>query len=476
MSRLYAAGPVIDSHRTKTVLVSFLLVCVACTKPNPDTCCTSTEDCQAFGLPDLQPCDNGLTCVGHVCVAPQCSTEGCSASAPICDTTSDVCTGCETSTDCGRFAGTDVCNPTTGACVECVGPSDCTADKPICDGNACRGCKLDAECASGACGDDGACVRDEKIVYMSNDGTNTGTCTRASPCSGLRYAVRATTAARDHIVMKEGSYESDALTVRINTVETAATRLSIHGAGSSFTLDGCGEGLIEVALPVVIRDLSLSCDSSVAISGSNLTLERVRIDGSQGVNVRGPVTLHDVSIAARGAGISLEDGAALTIDRAIIRGGERGIAAVGSTPTTVDITNLVVADASDLAIDLSLSNGTISFTTIVSKSASADATAGLKCPPTFLSQLTTRSSIIWTSSLRQPTSGFCNFVSTIAGPNGVPGAMNTDPRFSDLSAGDYHLAAASPARDVVDTGPAMDFERDPRPRGSRFDIGADEAP
>jgi len=29
---------------------------------------------------------------------------------------------------------------------------------------------------------------------------------------------------------------------------------------------------------------------------------------------------------------------------------------------------------------------------------------------------------------------------------------------------------------MVDTGPATDFEGDPRPRGPRFDIGADEAP
>ena len=54
--------------------------------------------------------------------------------------------------------------------------------------------------------------------------------------------------------------------------------------------------------------------------------------------------------------------------------------------------------------------------------------------------------------------------------------MNVDPRFVDPVVRDYHLSAGSPARDAVNAGPATDFEGDPRPRGSRFDLGADEAP
>jgi hypothetical protein len=40
---------------------------------------------------------------------------------------------------------------------------------------------------------------------------------------------------------------------------------------------------------------------------------------------------------------------------------------------------------------------------------------------------------------------------------------------------DFHLGPNSPARDAVDAGPTLDFEGDPRPRGDRFDLGADEA-
>jgi hypothetical protein len=63
----------------------------------------------------------------------------------------------------------------------------------------------------------------------------------------------------------------------------------------------------------------------------------------------------------------------------------------------------------------------------------------------------------------------------ITGPTVVAGASNTDPMFVNLAQNDYHLAAGSPARDAVDTGPATDFEGDARPQGARFDIGADEA-
>lgn len=54
--------------------------------------------------------------------------------------------------------------------------------------------------------------------------------------------------------------------------------------------------------------------------------------------------------------------------------------------------------------------------------------------------------------------------------------MNVDPLFVNPSTADLHLRSDSPARDVVDDGPGVDFEGDPRPQGARFDLGADEAP
>jgi hypothetical protein len=64
----------------------------------------------------------------------------------------------------------------------------------------------------------------------------------------------------------------------------------------------------------------------------------------------------------------------------------------------------------------------------------------------------------------------------IVGPTPIPGISNADPQFVNRSKRDYHLSPSSPARDMVDYGPVTDFEGDSRPRGPRFDIGADESP
>jgi hypothetical protein len=103
------------------------------------------------------------------------------------------------------------------------------------------------------------------------------------------------------------------------------------------------------------------------------------------------------------------------------------------------------------------------------------APTAVKCPTGL--GLTVASTIIWTPQ----TSGFvgidsgCALSTVIAGPIAVAGAMNVDPTFVDETHRDYHLAAGSPARDVLDTGPMTDFEGDTRPQGPKFDIGADEA-
>ena len=142
----------------------------------------------------------------------------------------------------------------------------------------------------------------------------------------------------------------------------------------------------------------------------------------------------------------------------------------------VDVKNTVVYGTSKLALDLTGAVGTLDSSTIVY--AGLGVTAGpraLKC--SF--GLTVRSSIIWdrNSTAQAPSlQGSCPLVSVIAGKHPIPGAMALDPMFVDETNNDFHLAPNSPARDQVDTGPAHDFEGDPRPAGTRFDIGADEAP
>ena len=47
-------------------------------------------------------------------------------------------------------APTPACDVASGNCYECVANSDCPSDRAVCDAHACRGCREDSECDSGA--------------------------------------------------------------------------------------------------------------------------------------------------------------------------------------------------------------------------------------------------------------------------------------------------------------------------------------
>jgi len=453
----------------------------ACTTTKaPGVCCIGAEDCARLGLTEDRPCPQGQACADFQCTVAACSTQGCAAEAPVCDVAADVCTGCTASADCSRFADTDVCSIETGACVECLAPADCAAAaEPVCDNGACRGCRLDAECPSGACGDDGACVSEAEIVYLSPTGTDAGTCTRGVPCRGLTFAADQTFASRNHLVMAPGTYDYGLNPQFLDASTTAAPQVFVHGSGSSISTTS-DAALLTISVNATLRDLDLIGGGSVLrLDGTSpIVLERIRVRDSifVGIRVGAPVTMRDVRIEMAGTGISLVNSGRLILDRGVIRGGVTAIESLGFG-TSVEIANLMVFGTSDVALDLAMSSGgTIESTTIADSG--TDAGSGpraFRCPP---AGLTIRSSIIWAPGTitRPPIDNTCTLVSTIAGPVAVPGATNSDPRFVEPAANDYHLSANSPARDAIDTGPSIDFEGDPRPRGARFDIGADESP
>lgn len=128
------------------------------------------------------------------------------------------------------------------------------------------------------------------------------------------------------------------------------------------------------------------------------------------------------------------------------------------------------------ALELAQTTGEIEFSTIVD--AGTDVTAS-PCAVTCNTNLRVTSSIIWQQTcggIVRDAAGVCTFESSIVSNSPMPGLMNVDPLFVDQAARNYHIQASSPAKDAVDTGPALDFEGDPRPQGVKFDIGADEAP
>jgi hypothetical protein len=450
-----------------------VLALVACTRPNPAVCCLDKADCDEASLSEIRTCAPGLACVDHECVVPSCSTTGCEAATPVCNITTDVCEGCTDSSECSRFADTDVCDTGNGACVECVAASDCSAAEPVCDANACRACKLDTECPSGACGEDGACVAESAIVYLDPAGADTGGCSRPLPCRSVAFAVAQTSQSRNHLVFAPGGYSG---ATGITSANTQAAQLHFHGHGAHlYELNGDGTTL-GVTVSSTIRDLEITGPTpggeGLGLETGSFVVERVTVHGGNAISLHTVATLRDIKIDNSNIGIHLSGAAQLTLDRAVVTAGYRGINAMSGA--NVQISNVLVYGTPDLALNLALAAGTVSSSTIVD--AGTDDGTGPRAV-TCAGAITVRSSIIWApgSALRVPIQG-CNLLNTIAGPTSTPGALNADPMFANPAARDYRLAPNSPARDAVDVGPATDFEGESRPQGARFDIGADEAP
>jgi hypothetical protein len=406
------------------IALSFMLAAGCSTRPNPAFCCSDPADCSRFGVTDeRRECADGFACVGNTCVS------------------------------------------------ECVDATDCDSTEPVCENNLCRGCTLDTECSSGACAEDGTCAKEASVVYLHPEGQDAVPCSRDQPCKDLGFGVRQTNSARMHVVLAPGSYAPPAL-ILISSQTTTAPRLSIHGGGAALT-GGSSDGFIDIRLPTTLRDLEIvnptNPGGSAIYTNVAIVVERTKVRGHSGILTLGETRLVDVDIRATDRGIA--SNGTLTIDRVTISGGAVGIR---SGAGTVDITNLLVSGTSEIGLDFTNTSGSVAFSTIADTGNSGAETPGVRCQS---GQLDIRSTIIWTpGSSRASTEGQCRLSSMIAGPIGVVGATNANPVFVDPVAGNYHLSGGSPARDMVDTGPMTDFEGDPRPRGLRFDIGADEAP
>jgi hypothetical protein len=468
-------------------LMFALLVLGGCsTKANPNACCVSADDCSQAGLDTVTACDQGLTCVNNQCLQETCATDGCTAAMPVCSAVTNACEGCSDSSQCASYDGATVCDTSSGACVGCAVNSDCPSDKPICDMNACRACEIDADCASGACGDNGQCLAESDLIYVDNGtGTDVGQCSRAAPCASIPFALGVASPTRSHIVLAAGLY--DLGTVQVGSAQTSATAINIHGGGAMLRDRPGNDGdLFFVSdVPMTIHDVTLlgngTAAAAIESSSATVTVYRAKFEaaGSRAILAGADLVAHDIEIANASIGIMLANSVSatstLTLDRAVIHGGSIGIRA-SATNTRVMVSNTLVFDTQSYAMDLSGAGGRVSFSTIADAgSVNGSQPVAIACSSGL--GLTIASSVIWTPQAPTAVSigAGCGLNSVIAGPFTVSGAMNVDPRFVDETHRDYHLATGSPARDVLDSGPATDFEGDPRPQGPKYDLGADEA-
>lgn len=483
----------------KVILLGLLALFGCTTKPNPQFCCLSEADCAAFGVSEIRMCGAGLTCDEHRCIRAKCSadidcspehpvcsdgfcvdcdeTHACAASEPVCELSTKTCEICSDHADCASRPEAPYCDGS--ACVQCVSSAQCDAATPFCDGGTCRACERDAECETHACGLDGRCVPEDQIAWLSTTGIEPGSCTRAAPCRGLPYLL-AQLDGRLHVVMEPGVYP-----IRW---PIDVPGLFIHGNGATFIHGGTStQASLVVEAPMTIREVTVSLTGSggiaMQVASEDVVLDSVTFAGSTkrlhinsfNSTYRASVIARNLKIADSIDSIAIFVGANgdLTIDGGEITGGTVGIQ--GEPGSKVNLTNVLITGTSQRALELAGATGEVAFSTIAD---AGGATPSAPCAVTCNPNLRVTSSIIWQPSCAAgaaDAAGPCTFQSSIVSNAPAPGLMNVDPRFVNPAGRDYHLRASSPAKDAVDMGPALDFEGVPRPRGARFDIGADEA-
>jgi hypothetical protein len=265
---------------------------------------------------------------------------------------------------------------------------------------------------------------------------------------------------------------------QVNSSRTVTDPMIIvHGSGATLSMPTGNDGATVVAARVTFINMSIVNAFGDVMRLTSGALRHVHVSGySGGVKANADVTLADVEVSGLGGGdaVGTYGSAMLTLDRVIIDGKwARGIAAE-NFGAIVQVTNALVYDTADLAIDLSMADGaTLAFITVADSG--ADTGTGPRAVACS-SNVTVRNSIIWApgATTRVAIQG-CNISNSIVGPDPISGVSNADPQFANAVGHDYHLSANSPAIDKATTGPMLDFEGDVRPKGSAYDLGADEA-
>jgi len=472
-----------------SLVACLVLALAACsTRRNPDFCCSDPASCGASGTDvDVVPCldptrsfcdDNGAHGAPRTCIADPISSEceapgdctnparplcignrcvecadgaACDNPTPACNADTHLCGPCTGPDDCVGDPGGGEC--LVGACVECADASDCAElTAPVCEpsDHACRGCRLDGECATGVCDRTrGSCAATDEVLYVAAGGTGLN-CTRAAPCGTINGALTLAGGSRI-IAIGPGTFTETLIVTGNRTVR-------LHGAGAG-------------AVGATTITAGVTNTSVLVVSGgATLTIENLVVSGASGASASG-VRCTDASVTVRRSRITANSGGGVSVARCNVEL-VNDIIDLNGGPTSSFGGVLL----NDLLVGVT---ATFAFNTVINNAAFTATIAGVTCSQVNLT-IPLESSIVYgngaiTDREIADDGNSCVAMHSVVG-DVTPGPTNINTNPGPFTNG--HLGAGSPVEGTADAAATLDHDLDGdlRPAGTGRDPGADELP
>jgi hypothetical protein len=464
-------------------LLLLVVMSVACTRPNPRSCADGVCSDPSFPFCDV---DGSLEGIPDTCIAIEC-TPG--AFEECRDDQALVCNDVGTSFDlvqCGLG-----CDDAAGGCVTCSSSDQCANPEPICDVEAgqCRTCVSDDECSSRVCDlDTGTCLAESAVVYAAGNGSGSGGCTLADPCS-LQRAVEMT-AGSLILRMLPGDY-----TTRLEMDTQRDEPISVVATGAKIISGGI---FIHAGAKVDIRNLtvvttdSISCGDTTNPLRSAVTIRNSQIElrSIASFNItKCSVLLVNCEVSNTASALfQLDSKTDFQADRLKILGDPDAPAVIAANGTEVSakVTNSTIVNRGiSLQNDDTATPGSqflIAYNTFVYELDGVNDNILTCVGSNGARTVRFENNIILSTNAMEPLDPTsCTLVNNIVFPlaGSLSGNTIADPQLVDAANGNFHLQGTSPAKDsavpsAVGLNVDHDFEGTARPQGPKADIGAFE--